>query len=1030
MRGRLRNKNRQQSQIEQTFDQGRFDAGWINDLPASDLPKGGMALLENFVGFPEYLEGRSGCQRLSDTALPGTGTIYALKQNTTSKKWVLHRGSKVYYANAAMASWTEIVHAGSEAQAMTIAGDTGTQLTSVTLSNVLASNSNAGVLYWNLTNSGSTRTLNLYSDSGKTALVGVASRVGNGVVVILPSGTGGVWGLTEITYTGDDTNAGNTLTGTAGYNPFRIRTSDAFGAAVSSTLCEYDTNMVLFASDGVYMVDLAASVYYEINQRSPAYPQIGSGTQAAATPYGYRYLFTLCRITSTDAGAIDYTKDRLSGRLVHESGSTAAVSTTGIAQDDYAEFWKANPIDGTNTNIMVFTDSGVTPGSALLGPLSAGSQATHVGLYRTLDIGVSGTDPVSGAGNNREIYVWVGDFPVYSETITDTKTDDDLRARYTNGFGLKTRFWRAVTSGTTGLVGANFIYSAWRDSNASEVHKNRVDYSQLTRPENIGVHLPEYQYFKLADKVQIIAKSPDMVSFICNNKTYISNPNTYSDVGGQALAPIYVIQHLTVASENIGVTDWGSFTPMDNAFVAHCSDHTIRIWNSSYWSDDLASRRINQIVRLMLTGSVGIYGAGAYYLFYRTSSSETNNTLCLRYGFSRESGFGWSKVSGAAWPVPTTYAGAAQIIDANNLQRIIVYDAVDTFSYWIETFTAYTGSSTTKVFKDKIAVAGTGGTDIVCTARFPEWTAADESSDLFHKESYIYDRPYDEATGYPAGFSRTLKAYTDGSTTAASTITGAPAKGDLQFFDKVTGNRIQMEVVFATSGARLTGLGTLCDVFDRMAIGATAANTTDATSQASLAANLKHWLTRPLNLLNRATGTSYTLTGTAPTNVTGPDGRSYGLSFVSGASYSVADTTSYSDFTVHFWGKSMATASKIFQITGTNSFYVQFGSNTSLSINGAGNITVATVASGWHDFWIVRSGSTVSVYQAGAVLGSTVTVATARGGTTFDVNPDGAVMSLYDIRVYNTALAATEIAYYYADVSSATLAGNKVLPLA
>jgi hypothetical protein len=416
-----------------------------------------------------------------------------------------------------------------------------------------------------------------------------------------------------------------------------------------------------------------------------------------------------------------------------------------------------------------------------------------------------------------------------------------------------------------------------------------------------------------------------MISFICSNKTYISNPNAYFDAGGEAISSIFVLQHLTVASENIGVTDYGSFAPMDNAYIAHCSDHTIRIWNSSYWSDDIASRRVSQIVRLMIIGSVGVYGAGAYYLSYRTDSGQTNNNLCLRYGFSRESGFGWAKVSGAAWPMPPTYVGATQIMDSNNLQRIIVYDAVDTYPYWIETFTAYTGSSTTKVFKDKVATNGTGGTDIVCTARFREFTAEDESLDLFHKESYIYDRPYDEATGYPSGFSRTLKIYADGSTTAAATITAAPAKGDLQFFDKVTGNRLQMEVQFATSGARLTGIATLCDIFDRAAIGARPSDGADAAAQLALASNLKHWLTRPLNLLNRATGTSYTLTGTAPTNVTGPDGKSYGLSFVSGASYSVADTTSYTDFTVHFWGKSMATASKIFQITGTNSFTSSLG---------------------------------------------------------------------------------------------------------
>lgn len=1026
MRGRLRNKNRQQSQREQTFQQGQFDAGWINDLPASDLPKGGMALLENFVGFPEYLEGRSGCQRYSDTVLPGSGAVHAYAQHPTTKKWVLHRGAHLYYADTAQASWTEILTYGSNINP-TVNGDTSSQIANAFLTQVNTGNTNASTLYWELTNSGSTRTFNIYKNALKTQLVATGTRVGNGFMYLHQQNNSGLGGYLTVTYIGNDTDAGNTLvTATA-------EEDLGTGYDIDSHLEAIGNDFYLFVKDNAgytnydAYVDLTNNRLIRINASQTSgghglYSVPNSGTQAAATPYGYRYLYTYSRIVNASTGLRDVTVNRVTGNLVFES----AANTTFWATDplrDYGEYWVASAITASSANTVVLTQNGTFAIADNTLGLSAQSHYTHISLYRTMNIGVDGVDPVTGSGNNREIYVWVGDFDYTLEQVTDDITDDQIRAYLGSGFGLKSRFWRSLPTGEVGVIANNFIYTGKRG-------ENTVSYGQLKDKRFIGFYNPAFQFFKLDDGLKIAAKSPDMISFICSNKTYISNPNAYFDAGGSAIAPTYVLQHLTVSSENIGVTDWGSFAPMDNAFIAHCSDHTIRIWNSSYWSDDIASRRINNIVRLMLTGSVGIYGAGAYYLFYRTSSSATNNTLCLRYGFSRESGFGWSKVSGAAWPVPPTYAGAVQIMDANNLQRIIVYDAVDTFSYWIETFTAYTGSSTTKVFKDKVAVAGTGGTDIVCTARFPEWTAAEESLDLFHKESYIYDRPYDEATGYPAGFSRTLKAYTDGSTTATSTITGAAAKGDLQFFDKVQGNRIQMEVAFTTSGARLTGIGTLCDVFDRMAIGSTAANSTDATSQASLAASLKHWLTRPLNLLNRATGTSYTLAGTAPTNVTGPDGKNYGLSFVSGASYSVADTTSYSDFTVHFWGKSMATASRIFQMTGSNSFYVQFGSNTSLSINGAGNVTVATVASGWHDFWIVRSGSTVSVYQAGAVLGSTVTVATARGGTTFDINPDGAVMSLYDIRVYTTALTATEIAYYYADVSSATLAGNKVLPLA
>lgn len=1015
MRGRLRNKNRQQSQKEQTFQQGRFDAGWINDLPASDLPKGGMALLENFVGFPEYLEGRSGSQKYSNTALPGAGSnLTAACFHPGIQKWLIVYSQSLYISDYAMTAWTEVKSlAFFGAFQPTEAGDASNQMSNWSIRGANTSNTAAYILYWSLTNSGSTRTVSIYKNSGMTQLVAQGSRVGDGVVYLQMQNSSGLIVSVTVAYTGNDTDSGNTLTVDSFFQAQKL------GVIGNPKIIPYKSDFLVFTavsvnyvagSANVYgstaYVDATNNVFYDVGSTIQCgYPNAaitGSGSQAAATPYGRRYLATFSRILD-DTGVADYTKNRTTGNTVFEGPSNG---------NGYGEHWIASAVSVSTPNTVAF--NGIQS--------QASPHYTHISLYATMDIGVNGIDPVTGSGNNREIYIWVADIEISQATFSDTVTDDVLRARLGSGFSLKSRFWKELPLGEVGEVNNNFVYKGLRGG-------NYVAYAQNADPRFIGFYNSAFQFFKLDDSLQVIAKSPDMMSFMCSNKTYISNPNAYFDAGGNAIAPTYVLQHLTVASENIGVTDWGSFTPMDNAFVAHCSDHTIRVWNSSYWSDDIASRRINQIVRTMIVGSVGIYGSGAYYLFYSTVS--TGSTVsCLRYGFSRDSGFGWGKVTGSAWPVLVNNTGAVQFSDGNKSQRMLVFDYNDAYAYCIETFG---GPTITKVFKDKVAVAGTGGTDITCTARFPEWTAAEESCDLFHKESYIYDRPYSEATGYPAGFSRTLKAYTDGSTAAASTITGAPAKGDLQFFDKVTGNRIQMEVVFATSGARLTGLGTLCDVFDRQAIGATAANTTDATSQAALASNLKHWLTRPINLLNRANGSNYTLTGTAPTNVTGPDGKSYGLSFISGASYSQSDFTVYSDFAVHFWVKSGVTSTDVVTISGSRTVNIRFTSTTNIRViinSNTANVAVSSIGSGWHDFWVMRSGATLWIYQNGILVTSTSTDGNTIGGAAVSVNASGAAMILYDMRTYASVLTAADIAYYYADISSSTLAGNKVLPLA
>lgn len=1008
MRGNLRTKNRKQSQKEQLFQEQRFDTGWVNDLPASDLPKGGMALLENFVGYPEYIEGRSGSQKYSDTAMP-SGILKSITQHPTSKKWVAHIGTKIYSADASQATWAEIVTLGTNADSSTINGDTSSQLSVFQLYHTTTSNSNAGTNYWNLTNSGAVRTLDVYKDSAKTQLVATGSRNGNGVLFLHQQNSSGLGGVATVTYVGNDTDIGNTFVNVTGI-------SNSLGIFTDSHFEPYGNDFILNGTDfnfaSIIYIDLTSNKFFYLSGAGGLIPAVGS--QTAATPYGYRYVFSHSRVVNASTGALDSTVDRVSGTILFESATASQGGASGNSIRDYVEIWLANPITAGTANTLVLTNGTTIPGR------NAGVHCDRISLYRTMDIGISGTDPVTGSGNNREIYTWVGDYDFSSEQISDAKPDDDLRAAFAAGFGLKTRFWSSLPCGAPCIIANNFIYSADRGA-------NKVYYAQLSEKRFIGFYNPAFQFFNLDDGIQLVAKTPDMVSFICSNKTYTSNPNSYFDAGGEAIASVFVLNNLTVASENIGVTDWSSFTKMDNSFIAHCTDHTIRIWNSSYWSDDIASRRVSQIIRQVTEGSVGIYGAGAFYLFYRTFLNDTNNSNCLRYGFSRESGFGWSKVSGSAWMTPPTYAGAVQILDSNNLQRIVVYDASDTFCYWIETFTAYSGSSVTKVFKDKVATNGTGGTNIVCTARFREFTAAEESMDLFHKESYIYDRPYDEATGYPSGFSRTLRAYTDGSTTAAATITAAPARGDLQFFDKVQGNRIQMEVQFATSGARLTGIGTLCDVFDRAGIGARPSDGADAAAQLALASNLAHWVTRPSNFFDRVTGQTLTGSGT-PTNVTGPDNRSYALSFTSGA-YSIADTGTYNDFTQMFWVKGFSVGSAAIP-SSFATFSVTFSTNTNMAITalvGGGNVTVVSIASGWHHFALTRTGTALTVYQNGALQGSATISGSALTGAFFRIG--GASMQIYDIRLYSANIGAAAIAYYYADVTT-TLQGKKVLPLA
>jgi hypothetical protein len=1013
MRGRFRHKRRVEAQTEPVFSEDKWGGGQNSDTPASKLGPGELALLRNAVDYGDYIEGHGGSLRLASTSLPGSGTVYSCKFHSQTKKWLLHRGTQLWVAAAAVASWTEIKSFGTRfgEAAPTEAGDASNQLSAWQIYGANAGNTDAGVLYWNLTNSGTTRTVSLYSDSGKSALVARGTRSGNGDIYLNTQTNSGLRGFVTVAYTTDDTDSANTLT--------IDELADSFGVEDYLDIREYKGDFII-ASTGygpITYVDLAESLFYELGHARqygfPYYAIPDSGSQAAATPYGRRYLCTYSRIVESD-GDLNYTLNRTTGVLSFESPSTdIREGSDAYPSKGYGEYWTANPISSSNPATVSLI---VSSGNSVC--LNAAPHYTHLSVYGTLDIGSAGVDPSTGLGNNREIYIWIADVDISQSSFSDTYSDDELRARLKAGFNLKTRFWKPIPVGACMAVVNGFLFKAAR-ADAT------VYYQQLLNPEFLGFYRPDVQFMTFDDGVQILAESNDQLAVICSRQTWMVNPKIQKNV--DQIASVFTLASRFPASRTIGVTDWGSFAPVENGgFIARCSDASIRIWDGDSWGEDLGSDRVRDTLLGMIDGSAGGYSKNAYYLWYRTASGTAYNDKCLRLGLGGDAGFGWSEISRSTWIYPHLRCGGVVMLDSNNLARLMVLDYATGHIYWIETFTN-ANSSFTKAWKDKENVSG--GTDIACTIKFREIIGQEESHTLYHQESHAYLRPSIPADGYLAGFEITLNVYADGSSTAAASLSDAPKAGDIQVAKVAAGRRLQHEIVTTASKFILTGIDSHIQEQDKSSIGAEFAETDEAGWQTVLggASTLKHWLCRPKALLNRATGSSYTLAGTAPTAVEGPDGKTYALSFPSGASYTLTDTTSYNDFSVGFWCKSVALNSRIFNINGSNDFFVRFTGNTVMDVNGS-NVTVASIASGWHHFWVVRTGSTVTVYQNGASVG-TVTETTARGGTNFQINDQGGAMILDDVRVYNDDVITAAIAdYYYDDVTGN--AGNLVLPLA
>lgn len=142
--------------------------------------------------------------------------------------------------------------------------------------------------------------------------------------------------------------------------------------------------------------------------------------------------------------------------------------------------------------------------------------------------------------------------------------------------------------------------------------------------------------------------------------------------------------------------------------------------------------------------------------------------------------------------------------------------------------------------------------------------------------------------------------------------------------------------------------------------------------------------------------------------------------------YTQADTTAYSTFTIMFWTKDSPI--EAVRLNGTQVFYIGFDSATSININGVGSVTIDSISGVWSHFAIVKSGSVASVYQNG-VLKGTVNIAGTKGGTSVIINNNlDNDLFLYDLRIYNAAISAAAILYYYDDMND--FDGVKTLPTA
>ena len=90
-------------------------------------------------------------------------------------------------------------------------GDAASQLSGWSLTGAALTNTNYGLLYWTLVDAAGTRTVSLYSDAAKTALVAQGSRSGDGAITLTEQNDSDLSGSVTVAYTADDTDAANVI---------------------------------------------------------------------------------------------------------------------------------------------------------------------------------------------------------------------------------------------------------------------------------------------------------------------------------------------------------------------------------------------------------------------------------------------------------------------------------------------------------------------------------------------------------------------------------------------------------------------------------------------------------------------------------------------------------------------------------------------------------------------------------------------------------------------------------------------------
>jgi len=351
-----------------------------------------------------------------------------------------------------------------------------------------------------------------------------------------------------------------------------------------------------------------------------------------------------------------------------------------------------------------------------------------------------------------------------------------------------------------------------------------------------------------------------------------------------------------------------------------------------------------------------------------------------RYATEEKQGIGFSENTGADWIFPEGRNGTVEIFDENKQPHTLAFDSRSGQFYDIATRKGPDSSGLTKVWKDKVATNGAGGTEPKPAVTFREDMGTFEHYFIEHKESHISIRPVEESDGLPSDIKFDLQIFADGEpTTAKATTKDIPVDGDIGFDKQFKAHRLSLKVT-ADKGEHLIVGRQQYYVASNISHGPGLRTMTEMDHQREFALPELWTSVIAAQLIDRATGA---VAIASPTTAIGPD-------LVDDSAITISVITTFGSVT----------------LTGSGTFLVfHKGTLSAVTIGGTTilPLTVHGTFSGWSLSFVGSLGLSGDV----------------------KITPTTSA-DIFDLRIFNTTISTDARGYYFDDIKDN--AGKIMIP--